>query len=311
MKNKGRATIVDTTLRDGEQAAGVAFSRGERSHIAHILAAAGVEELEALVPAMGKEDEEGFTLLLDENPGIRLIAWNRMRRSDADASLRAGARFVHLSVPASDLMLRKKLGWEMPRAISETEYLVAYCRDRGAEVIVGAEDASRSERSFLVDLLGAAADAGAFRVRYADTLGVQDPFAVHEAVGYLIERIGAQVEYHAHNDLGLATANALAAVRAGAAVSVTVGGLGERAGNAALEQVAAALSLQDERETGIDLTRMTELCEVVSSASGRPIAPDRPLVGSAAFAHESGIHVDGLLKDAALYEFVRPECVGR
>ena len=311
MMDKGPATIIDTTLRDGEQAAGVAFSRDSRLKIARALVGAGVQELEALIPAMGRDVERDFARLAEEVGAERLISWNRMRRSDVDASFRAGARKIHLSVPVSDAMLEKKLGWSRREALSETKALVTYCRDRGSDVIVGAEDASRADPAFLLDLAGTAALSGAFRVRYADTLALHDPFAAYYAARSLVTGIGVQVEYHAHNDLGLASANALAAASAGAAVSVTVGGLGERAGNAALEQVAAALELQKGVSTGIDLRRLPSLCALVFASARRPIPEDKPLVGSRSFSHESGIHVDGLLKDAALYEFVRPEAFGR
>ena len=305
-------TLVDCTLRDGEQAAGVAFPRENRLGLARLLARAGLRELEAGIPAMGREDIESFAELARELPGLRLIAWNRMDRADVDASFLAGARVVHASLPVSDIMLEKKLGWTRSRCLRATRDILGYCMDRGSETIVGAEDASRADPSFLEDFFAVAVEAGASRLRYADTVGRQDPFAAYKAMAALAPRYGALLEYHAHNDLGLATANALAAVEGGAkALSVTVGGMGERAGNAALEQVAAALPILRGLDSGVDLQLLPDLCDAFAEASGRPIPADRPIVGSAVFAHESGIHVDGLLKDPELYEFVRPAAFGR
>jgi Isopropylmalate/homocitrate/citramalate synthases len=311
MSDKSTLRVVDLTLRDGEQAPGVAFPRSRRLELARALYDAGIGEIEAGIPAMGEDSEADFALLARELPEARLIAWNRAKKSDIEASARAGARVAHLCVPASDGMLRSKLGWDRERAIDELSGLLEYCRILGLEAMVGAEDSSRADPEFLLRLFEAAISGGAIRLRYADTLGVQDPFAVWDTVSGLARRFAAPIEYHGHNDLGLATANALAALRAGAFVSVTVGGLGERAGNASLEQVACASALQRGDDLGVKLDRLVSLNALVSELSGRPIPSDRPIVGALAFAHESGIHVDGLLKEPELYEFVRPESVGR
>jgi homocitrate synthase NifV len=311
MLDKAPPRLVDLTLRDGEQAAGLRFPRGRRIEIARALGELGLREIEAGIPAMGRESEEDFSEIAEALPELRVFAWNRVRASDIEASARAGARCVHVALPTSDLMLRGKLGWERERALDELASALELCRRLSLEVAVGAEDASRTDGAFLLRVYGTAVEGGASRLRYADTLGTQDPFTVFELMSYLSPMFDVPLEYHAHNDLGLATANALAALRAGAWASVTVGGIGERAGNASLEQVACARALLHEADSGIELRGLAELNGLVASLSGRPIPPDKPIVGAMAFAHESGIHVDGLLKDPAAYEFLRPELVGR
>jgi homocitrate synthase NifV len=311
MPDKSRARLVDLTLRDGEQAAGVSFPRERRIEIAYALLEAGIVELEAGIPSMGEDYADDFRRLTRELGEAKVIAWNRVRKDDVEASAKAEARIVHVAVPASDLMLRAKLGWSRERALDELAGVLEYCRLLGIEAIVGAEDASRADPRFLDRIYAAAAEGGAARLRYADTLGAQEPFGVRETMGRLVARNSLPLEYHAHNDLGLATANALAALDAGAMASVTVGGLGERAGNASLEQVACAYALLRRDGLGISMGRLAPLAELVSELAGRPIPVDKPLVGSAAFAHESGIHVDAILKSPETYEFVRPESLGK
>lgn len=182
----------------------------------------------------------------------------------------------------------------------------------GFSVAVGCEDASRADRDHLARVIKTAARAGASRVRLADTVGVLDPFSTFELVAQLAAESPVDLEFHAHNDLGLATANTLAAIRAGARhASVNVLGLGERAGNAALEEVAAALAVLQHADTGIDLTALPALAAKVAQASRRPTAATKPIVGADVFAHESGIHVAGLLKDPRTYQSLDPALVGR
>jgi homocitrate synthase NifV len=189
---------------------------------------------------------------------------------------------------------------------------IARARDAGLEVCIGAEDASRADLEFLARIADAAQSAGARRIRYADTLGVLDPFAVVQRIGDLRRTIDLEIEMHAHDDLGLATANTLAAARAGAThVNTTVNGLGERAGNAPLEEVVLGLRRCYGIETGVDLTRFPALSAKVASASGRPVAWQKSIVGEGAFTHEAGIHIDGLLKHPDNYQGFDPQLVGR
>jgi len=189
--------------------------------------------------------------------------------------------------------------------------ILEFAKTNGLTVCIGCEDASRADFDFLIRFALAAQEAGADTIRLSDTVGRLDPFGVFELVGRIKEQIGIPLEFHPHNDLGLATANALAAVRAGATrLSVTVLGLGERAGNAALEEVAAGLRYAGGVSCGLDLSRLPKAFDLVSRASGRPIPPGKPIAGSLAFAHESGIHADAILKSSKNYELFPPEEVG-
>jgi len=206
----------------------------------------------------------------------------------------------------------EEVDWSVGRVLDTLRRFVDRAADAGATVSVGFEDASRADPDFLVRAAQLAQARGAVRVRYADTLGLLEPFTTHERIGRLHREIDIGIEMHAHNDLGLATANTLAAVLAGAThASTTVNGLGERAGNAALEEVVMAARHLYGVDCGIDTTRLPRISQLVAQASGRPVAAGKSIVGAAVFTHESGIHVDGLLKDRGNYEAFQPEELGR
>lgn len=306
-----RVTLCDTTLRDGEQAPGVAFSPERKLRLARLLDAAGVGEIEAGTPVSGGAEFEGVKRVAGAGLSARVVAWCRARPEDVHAAESTGAGAVAIAIPSSRAHLSARFGKDVRWACERLARMVYLAGRLGLMSIAALEDASNAEREDLAQLIAAGRGAGAERIRISDTVSALDPFAALELVSFAAGEARGPVEFHGHNDFGLATANALAAARGGAThLSVTVLGIGERAGNAPLEEVALALSKLIGIDAGVRLTALHELFREVSTATGRFISPGKPVAGSAVFTHESGIHVDGVLKEPSTYEPFDPALIG-
>ena len=303
--------IIDTTLRDGEQAPGVVFSTAEKIEIASLLADAGVNELEIGYPAISHDERNVIRKINAMKLPVRLTSWARAKWEDIEDACICGTEAVHISFPVSDLylqLMQRDYAWVQ----QQLQELVPKAKKYFKFVSVGAQDATRAEPELLKSFVLDATECGADRIRIADTVGIATPPSVINLVGMLKSITPAALEFHAHNDLGMATANAFTALEAGChAVSVSVTGLGERAGNAALEELAIALKLSEKYKTSIDTRQLSHLCNTVSKAAGRIIETQKPVVGKSAFQHESGIHCAALLKHPLSYQPFLPDQVGR
>lgn len=306
--------VADCTLRDGEQQPGVVFSVEQKVEIAVALAALGVHDLELGTPAVSPADAEAIARIVERDLGVQTSALARAMASDVDLVRACGVDAVRLSLPISERQRAAKMRLPAADYVDRARRIVAYAKDQGLQVIFSPYDTTRCDLALLESLLGAFRDDGAVdRVRLVDTTGAATPEAVRFLVRFMDEASGGiPIEVHCHDDFGLATANTVAGALAGAAyVSATVNGIGERSGNAALEEVVAALALLYGVETGVDLTGLTALSRRVETLSGAALQPHKPVVGRNAFAHESGLVVAGLLRDPFTAESYAPALVGQ
>jgi homocitrate synthase NifV len=303
--------VDDTTLRDGEQTAGVVFSNHEKVRIAKLLDEVGVHQIEVGIPAMGGDEKETIKQIVGLGLDASILAWNRAVIEDLKHSLDCGVEAVAISMSASDIHIEHKLQKSRQWVLDQIRECVAFAKQQDLYVSVNAEDASRADLEFLLRFGQAAREEGADRLRFCDTLGILDPFDTYNVISFLKKEGGLDIEMHTHDDFGMATANALAGIKAGATyVNTTVNGLGERAGNAALEEVVMALKYLGHVEIGLHTHRFRELSEYVAAASARTIPAWKSIVGTNVFAHESGIHADGVIKNPLNYETFSPEDVG-
>ncbi|MCL2032725.1 MAG: homocitrate synthase [Methanomassiliicoccaceae archaeon] len=303
--------VCDTTLRDGEQAAGIVFSNVEKYRIAQLLDEAGVQQIEAGIPAMGADEKRAVKHIAHMKLNASVLGWNRANIDDINTSIDCDVDSVAISLSSSDIHIEHKLKKSREWILEQVDKCVSHAKSHGLYISCNGEDASRADMDFLLEFARTAKAAGADRFRYCDTIGREDPFTCAERVGRIIKEVGIEVEMHTHDDFGMATANCIAGVKAGARfLSTTVMGIGERSGNTPLEEAVMACKHLFNKNTGIDSLKLKPLAEFVSMASRREIGISKPFLGANCFAHEAGIHADGIIKDAKNYEPYDPSEVG-
>lgn len=304
--------IIDSTLRDGEQAPGVVFTLDEKLRIAALLEEAGVKEVEVGTPAMGEYEVRVIREIVQAGFRFDKLCWARAKEFDIEESAKTGANRINISFPVSDIQL-SAMGRNTEWVMKQLRPIISFARQRFDFIAIGAQDASRASREFLNEFISACLAEGVDRIRLADTVGILNPFSTAQLFSSVSERFPfVDFEFHGHNDLGMATANSVAAILSGASsVSATVNGLGERAGNAFLEEIAAALKISAGIDCGIHLAGMQELCRFVAEASSKPIYPSKPIVGDMICRHESGIHCNSLLKNELTYQPFLSSEIGR
>ena len=308
--------IFDTTLRDGEQTLGVSLSPEQKLDIAKRLDALGVDVIEAGFPVVSEGESRAISMIISEGLTCEIAGLARTSKKDIDAAAKAGLDYVHTFIATSDLHLQYKLRMSREQALAKAVESTEYAKSHGMQVEFSAEDATRTDREFLKDVFKAVTKAGADRIDIPDTVGYATPEYIAKITKDAIEASGLPISIHCHNDFGLAVANALSGIHAGASCAhVTINGIGERAGNAALEEVSMALQClshdAQEYSTNIKSQMIYETSQYISNKVGIQVQPNKAIVGDNAFGHESGIHTHGMLSHPLTYEPISPELVGR
>ena len=310
-----RVRIFDTTLRDGEQSPGVSLAPEQKLTIAKKLDELGVDVIEAGFPLVSDGERKAIKMIISENLSAEICGLARANKKDIDAAIDVGLKYIHTFIATSDIHLQYKLKLSRDEVLAKAIEAVEYGKSRGLQVEFSAEDATRSDREFLKKVFGEVAKAGADRIDIPDTVGYSTPQYMAEITKDAIEVTKLPVSVHCHNDFGLAVANAISGIQAGAQCAhVTINGIGERAGNASLEEFVMSLQcLQfgEKYETGIKTKLLYDTSRFVSKLVGMTVQPNKAIVGENAFGHESGIHTHGVLSNPLTYEPISPELVGR
>ena len=310
-----RVRIFDTTLRDGEQTPGVALSPEKKLTIAKRLDELGVDAIEAGFPVISDGEQHAIKLITKANLKAEICGLARTNKKDIDAAIDCGLNYIHTFIATSDIHLQYKLKMTREQALAKAIEAVEYGKAHGLQVEFSAEDATRTDRAFLKHVFSEVAKAKADRIDIPDTVGYSTPQYIAEITKDAIAATKLPISVHCHNDFGLAVANAISGIQAGAQCAhVTINGIGERAGNASLEEFVMALQcLQfgEKWETGIDTKLLYETSKFVSNLVGIVVQPNKAIVGENAFGHESGIHTHGILNNPLTYEPISPELVGR
>ncbi len=303
--------IFDTTLRDGEQTPGVALAPLDKLHIARVLDELGVDSIEAGFPANSPGEFEAVRAIAEAGLKAKICSLNRCHQADIDTSIKADVDEIHLFIATSDIHLRHKLKMTREQVLEKAVWAIDYAKAHGFTVEFSSEDATRTELAFLKLVHLKVEEAKADRIDVPDTVGSITPSAMGHLISELKQVTRVPIAVHCHNDFGLATANSLAAVEAGAAqVHVTINGIGERAGNASLEEVVMGLAAFYGIKTNVNSRKLTYASKLVSRLTGVTVQPNKAIVGDNAFAHESGIHVHGILGSPTTYEPIAPDLVG-
>lgn len=311
LKEKKYINIIDTTLRNGEQAAGVVFSKHENIRIAKILDEIGIPEIEIGTPSLGPLERDIIREIVNANLKARLFTYCEAFPENIAHAVDCGIKNIIINISTSDLHIKEKYNKTRTWVLNQLRDTISEAKSKGLNFIISAEDATRTDLEFLLKVLRIAQKKEAYRFRICDTVSSLDPFRTFLLVNSILNNVDFPIEVYNHNDFGMATANAMAAVRAGAVSLVTsINGLGEGTGNAALEEIVMALKYLEDIDLGINTSKFREISEYVAKASARAIPVWKAIVGTNVFAHESGIHADGVLKNPRNYEVFEPGEVG-